>query len=376
MKHDYINFVNLKQNDDGGIGDVFKDSNSNGPYDFLFPKLKKYYFYGELPEKYILNITTSHFNMESDKSIVEIIKSNPRILEDLKSGNAKILINRSGEFDTFKNGKLTGEEYDSLFKLDIDKSNILYLGFNSIMEEAMCNSDIKSRYHNFTMLNLYSIIKDKEDLYREFYEKQKKSLREYYYLCYNNTPNPHRRIIVNFLKNEKTKGLLSSTEDSIFLDDSIAPDEVSWTYNNRNLYYYANQKHFFDSYFSIITESHYSDTIGSLCMTFSEKTWKVITNFHPFCLVGAKNSISKLREYGFETFSELFDEQYDRIDDVNRAVEICKQIDRTFLLTRKELTDICYSIEEKLIHNFHHFFRLCEIEIKSLEKYLLNFCNG
>ena len=185
MKHDYINFVNLKQNDDGAIGDVFKDSNSNGPYDFLFPKLKKYYFYGELPEKYILNITTSHFNMESDKSIVEIIKSNPRILEDLKSGNAKILINRSGEFDTFKNGKLTGEEYDSLFKLDIDKSNILYLGFNSIMEEAMCNSDIKSRYHNFTMLNLYSIIKDKEDLYREFYEKQKKSLREYYYLCYN-----------------------------------------------------------------------------------------------------------------------------------------------------------------------------------------------
>ena len=83
-----------------------------------------------------------------------------------------------------------------------------------------------------------------------------------------------------------------------------------------------------------------------------------------------------LREYGFETFPELFDEQYDRIDDVNRAVEICKQIDRTFLLTRKELTDICYSIEEKLIHNFHHFFRLCEIEIKSLEKYLLNFCNG
>ena len=55
MKHDYINFVNLKQNDDGAIGDVFKDSNSNGPYDFLFPKLKKYYFYGELPEKYILN---------------------------------------------------------------------------------------------------------------------------------------------------------------------------------------------------------------------------------------------------------------------------------------------------------------------------------
>jgi len=32
-------------------------------------------------------------------------------------------------------------------------------------------------------------------------------------------------------------------------------------------------------------------------------------------------------------------------------------------------------MEEKLVHNFHHFFRLCENETKELEKYLLKFCN-
>ena len=374
MKHDYINFVNLKQNDDGGIGDVFKDSNSNGPYDFLFPKLKKYYFYGELPEKYILNISTSHFNMESDKSIVETIKSNPRILEDLKSGNAKILINRSGEFDTFKNGKLTGEEYDSLFKLDIDKSNILYLGLNSIMEEAMCNSDIKSRYHNFTMLNLYSIIKDKEDLYREEFEKCKTLLRKYYYLCYNNQPSEHRKVIVDFLLNKKVKGLLSSTEHNIFLDSNPPTKIESWSQNNLNLYYYVNQDHYRDSYFSIVTESHYSDSVNSLYMGFSEKIWKPIVNFHPFLLVGARNSLSKLREFGFETFPELFDESYDESDDVERLNDITNGLDRTFLMSIDELSNIYYSVEEKLIHNFHHFFRLCENETKEFERYLLNFC--
>ena len=40
-----------------------------------------------------------------------------------------------------------------------------------------------------------------------------------------------------------------------------------------------------------------------------------------------------------------------------------------------EVNDIYYSIEEKLVYNFHHFFRLCEMEIKELEKYLIKFCN-
>ena len=143
-----------------------------------------------------------------------------------------------------------------------------------------------------------------------------------------------------------------------------------------NLYYYANQKHFYDSYFSIVTESHYADSPGSLNLAFTEKTWKVITNFHPFLLVGAKNSLSKLREYGFETFPELFDEGYDDSSDERRVEDITNGLNRTLLLSISELDNIYYSMEEKLVHNFHHFFRLCENETKELEKYLLKFCNS
>ena len=254
MKYDYINIVNFRLHDDYtgirwsecGDNNIFIDGNGNGPYDFRFSKVRKYYFYGELPEKYILNITTGDFRNAPENGIFKTIKSNHRILKDLKDGNAKILINRIGEFDTFINGKLSDSEYTTLihnlFKSGVNKSNILYLNFNSIVEEAMCNSDIKSRYHNFTMLNLYSIIKDKEGKYREIFEKQKNSLREYYYLCYNNSSKPHRRKIVSYLLEKKFKGLLSSTEYNIFLDDAIPyagnPERDSgWSGRNGNLYY-------------------------------------------------------------------------------------------------------------------------------------------
>ena len=372
---DYINIVNYTTiNDSSEGGPLFIDYNNNGSYDFLFRTLKSYYFFGDLPEKYILNITTPYLTKDDIDLTI-----NPTVLKDLQNGNAKILLNRIGEFDTFKNGLLLRcMLYPNLFKhldeLNIDISNVLYMNFNSLVKEACWKEKINIRYHNFCQMNLYSIIKDKENEYREIFEHQKKSLKEYYYLCYNNNPKPHRRIITDLLLSVEANGLLSSMSDGIFLDDMITGSST-WEVNNANLYYYANKKHFSDSYFSIITESHYSDTIGSLNLGFTEKTWKAITNFHPFCLVGAKNSLSKLREYGFETFPELFDEGYDDSSDERRVEDITNGLNRTLLLSISELNDIYYTMEEKLVHNFHHFFRLCENETKELEKYLLKFCN-
>jgi len=372
----YINVVNYTTINDSSVGGpIFIDWNNNGPYDFLFRTLKSYPFFGDLPEKYILNITTPYLTKDDIDLTI-----NPTVLKDLQNGNAKILINRIGEFDSFEDGKLLGLKYSKLFEvldgLNISRNNVLYLNFNSLVKEVCYNEGIKVKYHNFTQMNLYSIIKDKENEYREIFEHQKKSLKEYYYLCYNNSPKPHRRRIIDLLLSVESKGLLSSIVDGIFLDSNPPTKIESWSQNNLNLYYYVNQDHYRNSYFSIVTESHYSDSTGSLNLTFTEKTWKAITNFHPFCLVGAKNSLSKLREYGFETFPELFDEGYDDSSDEKRLDDITKEINGTLLLSISELDNIYYSMEEKLVHNFHHFFRLCENETKELEKYLLKFCNS
>ena len=37
------------------------------------------------------------------------------------------------------------------------------------------------------------------------------------------------------------------------------------------------------------------------------------------------------------------------------------------------MNDIYYSMEEKVVHNFQHFFKLCETEINEFEDYLINF---
>ena len=370
---DYINVVSF-ENDN-----VFTDHNTNGPYDNLFPSLRTYLLTDELPEKYILNIATPQLNTD-DINFFDFFNSNVKLLDDLKSGNAKILMNRIGEFDNFLDGKIIGLQHPKILKalddLNVSRNNVLYLNFNSLVEEV-CQDNIKVKYHNFTRFNSYSIHKKNEDLYRESFERQKDVLRKYYYLCYNNIEKPHRKFIVDFLLKRETKGLLSSSWNDIFLDDAKPPNDPNrWSQFNTNLYYYFNREHFNNSYFSIITESHYSDSTGSLNLTFTEKTWKPILNFHQFCLVGAKNSISKLKSFGFETFTELFDESYDVVDDENRVVEISKQLNNIFLMSIDEVNDIYYSIEEKLVYNFHHFFRLCEVEIKELEKYLLKFCNS
>jgi len=360
--------------------EVFIDCNGNGPYDNLFNGLKRFTKGQELPQKYIINIST--LELKND-DFIDIISHDQKLIDDLKNKRAKILINRIGEFDSFLNGKILGEEYERLFtfldELGVPKNNILYCNFNYLINDTFYDTEIKVKYHNFTRFNLYNINKDKKDSMLEFFNQQNKKLRENYYLSYNHQGKPHRKEIVEFLEKCDVNGLLSASWKNLVLDGTSDVD--NWPAENGNLYYHHNREHFFNSYFSIITESHFGDTPGSLNLGFTEKTWKPIINFHPFCILGAKNSLSKLKELGFETFTELFDEGYDDLESVSqsgspRIKHIRSDLERIFSKSIYELDDIYYSIEEKVIHNFQHFFKLCETEINEFENYLINFCNS
>ena len=106
--------------------EVFIDCNGNGPYDNLFNGLKRFTKGQELPQKYIINIST--LELKND-DFIDIISHDQKLIDDLKNKRAKILINRIGEFDSFLNGKILGEEYERLFtfldELGVPKNNIL-----------------------------------------------------------------------------------------------------------------------------------------------------------------------------------------------------------------------------------------------------------
>ena len=93
---------------------------------------------------------------------------------------------------------------------------------------------------------------------------------------------------------------------------------------------------------------------------FSEKLHKPLIHGHPFILPSynhdirefATGMLSRLKEWGFETFPELFDESYDEISNVDeRRNNFKQQILRLCNMETNELQKLCESVEDKCIHN-------------------------
>lgn len=82
--------------------------------------------------------------------------------------------------------------------------------------------------------------------------------------------------------------------------------------------------YFRDSFFSIVPECTYvpgginDETAPSM---ISEKTFFAMLNLHPFLIVGEPYSLERLREYGYQTFSNWWDESYDRLEDTALRLE-------------------------------------------------------
>ena len=90
----------------------------------------------------------------------------------------------------------------------------------------------------------------------------------------------------------------------------------------------------------------------------TEKTWKAIFNFHPVIIVGAKHSLKYLKERGFDTFGDIFDESYDEIEDGNERLDRILNTVGNFLEnnTKTQLVDLRKKILPRLIHNYEHFW--------------------
>ena len=69
-------------------------------------------------------------------------------------------------------------------------------------------------------------------------------------------------------------------------------------------------------------------------------------------VLGSPKLISWIREYGFETFPELFDEGYDDEDNLKERTKlIVKNLKRLQGKSKKELQDLLEIVKPKIIHN-------------------------
>ena len=177
------------------------------------------------------------------------------------------------------------------------------------------------------------------------------SPKEKIFNCLNYHFHQHRDFVWDWLeKNDLLKfGFCSYRDRGIELPKGYELEEVytekcDWSFGTFNPIVTAK------SYFTVVTESHheYSDNDGLL---ISEKTCKALVS-HPFMVAGNHGILEYLRERGFETFPELFDESYDEDGDpVKRLEIILENVKRLCEMDEKELKKIYDSVIWKVEHN-------------------------
>jgi hypothetical protein len=103
-----------------------------------------------------------------------------------------------------------------------------------------------------------------------------------------------------------------------------------------------------ESWFSVITETE----MRARPARITEKVIKPLVNFHPLLVLGNPGALRMIREYGFVTFDELFDETYDDLLDPRQRFEhVYAQVVRLCEWSDEEWQRAEQSVVDKLVFN-------------------------
>ena len=142
----------------------------------------------------------------------------------------------------------------------------------------------------------------------------------------------------------------------LVLDDEQDIGEMCGDFKAKCRNYYQN------SLVSIVTETNFDSDMMSL----TEKSFKPFKEKHPFLLAAVPGTLAKLRELGFRTFGDFWDESYDHIDDHwSRAQEILRICDQISKWDDDEVRDFRRRVKPILEHNYQQVLKdlsvpLCE----------------
>jgi hypothetical protein len=114
-----------------------------------------------------------------------------------------------------------------------------------------------------------------------------------------------------------------------------------------------DQKDYKSTDIEVVLETLFDD----LRLHLTEKTLRPIAMGQPFILAGTYGSLKYLREYGFKTFSDCWDESYDMMSDsverMNKITEVMKNIAGMTQLNQKNMLAKARAIAA---YNKQHFF--------------------
>jgi hypothetical protein len=112
------------------------------------------------------------------------------------------------------------------------------------------------------------------------------------------------------------------------------------------------EKFYNDSFCDIVTESRFAQPTGN----YSEKTYQPMYYMKPFVLVAPPKTLQYIKENGFKTFSDFWDESYD--DCLNHHDRMLKIIDTIDYINSKSMDELSAMYKDMLPileHNYNLF---------------------
>jgi hypothetical protein len=128
--------------------------------------------------------------------------------------------------------------------------------------------------------------------------------------------------------------------------DDFTLDSNDWSLGHPDFYQH--------SFGSVVNETYIDENHD---VFFTEKTMKPLAFRHPFLLFSSAGALEQLRNLGFETFPEYFDESYDLIQSPQQRLEhIFREILRICSLPDSEIALMWRDMLPKLQHNHDVFW--------------------
>jgi hypothetical protein len=89
----------------------------------------------------------------------------------------------------------------------------------------------------------------------------------------------------------------------------------------------------------------------------------------PFILLGAARSLQHVKDMGFKTFGEFWDETYDlELDDKQRFNKIMSVIESIATWTEQQRIEFTFKVKDIVDYNVNHLNTMQDIEIENLVK--------
>jgi hypothetical protein len=362
----------------------------------------KFHSADNLPESYFLY----ELNWDYNKTQVEFFNTvlapgniRESVLSRIRNKTASILLTvlhegwLSDDFLSLLHNKFTNA--------GIPLSQVLYASncFNGdqvyadYCKKYSLSSELKNEYCPTFRIDRTDI----ENVYKK--RKYNPGNREKTFLCFNRRFSDHRLLFYMLVEKENLldQFYLSMSKDQPESDNNFLNNAVYLTYrhptfnitrsdidradsklplvlDNSNFNKYPMDRtidsiqHYYDtSLINIITETYFFNNI----IHITEKTYKPIAFMQPFIMVAAPFSLKHIKDMGFKTFDEFWDESYDteinHIERMNKIFNIIKLISEW---SESKKLEFSYQVADILKYNSLHLQSIKNIEmIQFVEKY-------